>query len=360
MARDRLRFLPEHFVSSNRSRAFTGLRRRAFGSALLKIAGLSLLAALAIALPSFAQRGGGGGGSAGGGGGSHGGSFGSASSGGSHFGGGGGGHWGGGASTHSGASRGGVDFYGSAGNPDGRPHATGIRAAFLRFFGFGDAWGSRESEIGTRTDLFVRRAVESAKLPPVFSRIRLSEFPAAFNPAGSTATRRASMAEGLEFDRRQPLPPPRPRGLPPVFYGGGYGLYGPELGFGFPLFFDSFDYFDYFDWFPSWQYNVRAAPAMLLYLKDGSAVEVTDYWVEGVNLRYVTDDNKEGSVPVANVDIKRTTDANARAGFRFTLDRTHRGMPLDPIEPAIPPNRPDQSSAATPPQPSKPSVPQHS
>jgi hypothetical protein len=333
MARVERKFPPGDFISSN-PWGVTGTGRRALGSALLKLILLGLVAIVATAPSSFAQRGGGGG-SAGGGGGSHGGgSFGSAS-GGAHSAGGGGGHWGGGSRAPS-AGRGG--FSGSARTPNSRTQATGVRAAVLRFFGFGHSSRRSETEFGTSTDLLVNRAAESAKLPPAFSRIRLS---AAFNPPGSTGTRRASLSAWPDLGRGQPLPRPRTPRFPPVIYGGGYGWYGPEFGFGFalPLIFD-LDFFDYFDWFPSWQYNVYAAPAMLLYFHDGSAVEVTDYWVEGANLHYVTGDSKEGSVSIANVDIQRTSDANARVGFRFTLDRTHRGIPLDPMEPASRPHEP--------------------
>jgi hypothetical protein len=334
MARMERNFPPAYSARSNRLLA--GFGRPRSRSAALKMAGLSLAAALAMAPPLFAQRGGGGGGgSAGGGSRGGGGSFGSVSSGGSHSGGGGG--------TYSGASLGARASSRTAnapGSPEGfggKTHGSGVRAAFLRFLGLGHTQVEKEVEFPS-TVLVVNRAAASAKLPPVFSRIWLRDSPAAFGPA-STATRR--------------LPPPLPRRSPPIVYGGGYGWYGPALGFdfGFPLLFD-LNFFDYFDWFPAWRPNVHAPPTMLLYLSDGSALEVTDYWVEGVDLHYFTEDDKEGRVPIADLDIQRTRDANARLGFRFALDRTHRGIPLDPIEPTMPPNQPsqpDQSEHLNPP-----------
>jgi hypothetical protein len=339
MARVELKFPAHHSLSSNEFRAVTVFGRGASRSAALKMGGLFLAAALAVAPPLFAQRGGGGGGGGGSaGGGSHGGgSFGSVSSGGSHS--------GGESVAYSGASHGARGSGGasspraghanSAGSPEGfgsKAHATGVRAALFRFFGLGRTTVEREPELSNSTDLLVTRAAESAKLPPVFSRIRLSESPAAFGLVGST---------------RHRLPPPRPPHSPPIVYGGGYSWYGPDLGFGFgfPLLFD-LDFFDYFNWFPSWQSNVHVPPTMLLYLSDGSALEVTDYWVEGVNLLYVTEDDRGSGVPISDLDIQRTIDANARLGFRFRLDRAHRGTPLDPLEPAIPPqqsSQPDQS-----------------
>ncbi|MGH9734848.1 MAG: hypothetical protein ACRD8A_09705 [Candidatus Acidiferrales bacterium] len=71
----------------------------------------------------------------------------------------------------------------------------------------------------------------------------------------------------------------------------------------------------------------------MLYLKDGSALEVTDYWVDGVTMRYVTQDGRKGSVAVADIDIQRTTEANARIGLNFRLDRIEPGLRLDRIDP---------------------------
>jgi len=330
MARIERKFSPPHSARLNRSLA--GFGRPASRWAVLRVAGLSLATVLAMTPPAFAQRGGGGGGGSAGGG-SHGGGglFGTVSSSGSHS--------GGADGTYSGSGNGArassrtANLTGAPEGFGGKTRASGARAAFLRFFGLGHAPVEKQAEPVTSTAVLVKRAAASAKLPPIFSRIWLRDSRAAFGSPVSTTERR--------------LPPPLPRRLPPIVYGGGYGWYGPALGFdfGFPLLFD-LNFFDYFNWFPSWQPHVHALPTMLLYLNDGSALEVTDYWVEGVNLDYVTEGDEEGTVPIANLDIQRTSDANTRLGFRFALDRTHRGMPLDRVEPTTPqkqPSQPDQS-----------------
>lgn len=168
------------------------------------------------------------------------------------------------------------------------------------------------------------RALEEAKLPPAFDRMRLRDVPAEFRTARS-ATGQTSLATPRSDLRHRKVPRfPRP-GPPVVIYGWGYW---PGYWYEFPVFFD----FDYWGGFGYRQYNSVAAPAMLLYLTDGSALEVTDYWVQGVTLYYVTERGKKGSIPVSDVDVQRTVDANKRLGFDFRLDRTQPGLPLDRIE----------------------------
>jgi hypothetical protein len=289
----------------------------------VRMAGLVFAAMFAVALPAYAQRGGGGGG-----GGSHGGGGGG---GGSYARGGG---WGGGESHSSSGSAHTSAAHGAKGTVSGgRPGAagytgakkeTGIGGALRRFFGF-----SHPS-----SDPSATRAAAQASLPPAFSRVRLGQ--SGFETPDSRVLTKTASAS---FISRQPAgtaPPrpilPRPPGYPILF--GGYGGYGglyPGFGFGFGF----FDYFDYFNWFgpglPSSNYAVQPnAPAvMFLYLNDRSAIEATDYWVEGDVLHYISPDGRERQIRVSDVDLQRTTDANARLGFRFTLDRTHRGTPLD-------------------------------
>ena len=94
--------------------------------------------------------------------------------------------------------------------------------------------------------------------------------------------------------------------------------------------------FGYFSWcgppLASWNYTstLQAPAVMLLYMNDGSAVEATDYWLKGDTLHYVAQDGREHQIPLSDLNTQRTTDANDRLGFRFTLDRAHRGgAPLD-------------------------------
>lgn len=297
----------------------------ALGSASLTIGALIFSGMLAIAPPALAQRGGGdGGGSHGGGGGSHsGGGFGGGRS-----------HSGGNGGRSYSASRSGGGF---GGNAPYRSNGTDVISVLRRVFGFSHAStdSSARSTIAPDSSVaLIYRAAEQASLPPAFSHIRLGESSSpAVDTRVSNRTPRASLVAA-----RPPVGVPRrpiwPRHPPyPIVYGG-YGGFYPAFGFGFgfPFF---FDYFDNFNWFgPGLPYgnytrNSQAPAVMLLYLNDGSAVEATDYWIEGDTLHYVSENGRESQVRVSDLDIQRTTDANARVGFRFTLDRTRRGTPLD-------------------------------
>jgi hypothetical protein len=327
------------------------------GSLLLRFAGIVAASMLAVALPSFAQHGGGGG---------HGGGS------GGHFGGGGGGHLGGGSghssSGKAGHASGSVSAahatkhgpaFGEGANMEaaaGKPRETGIGTALQHFFGFLHSSLHATNTLTAATSSaaaasVVDRAAVQASLPPAFGRLRLNQI-----PAGRLSENLPVRSERTDFLSVRPAvsAPPRPIGpRPRRFYPVGIGFYGvfvPAFGFGFGapffgfncLWFDCFGFnFDYYSYSAPWRYNVQAAPAtMLLYLTDGSAFEMTDYWVDGDTLRYISEDGGESEVRVSDVDVQRTTDADARVGFRFTLDRTRRGTPLDRIE--SPTSQPDE------------------
>jgi len=64
-----------------------------------------------------------------------------------------------------------------------------------------------------------------------------------------------------------------------------------------------------------------AAPAKLavLVLKDGWTYEVTDYWVENGQLRYVTSYGGENAVPLEAIDFDQTAQQNWERGVEFVL-----------------------------------------
>lgn len=391
------------------------VRRPSCGSTLLRVAAIVAIGALTLASPSFAQRGGGGGGSSGGGGGSHGGGGGgSVGGGGGYSGGGGGSHSsgsgsGGGSDSssgggHSGSSHGGsasshVNRGGNSGTSGAtdasKPHETGVMAAFKHFFGISHSAPSPADslpEFAARGSLnrVLARASGEASLSPAFSRVHLSN---SVEPVSSfrISTRPSSAVivarPGVSAPPRPTPRPPRPRY--PIYYGGygyypaydyysGYGYYGFSpcfgsgfgFGFGFPYFFDCYDlFFDYLNTSPSYyQYNYNSHPqdVMWIYLTDGSALGVTDYWVNGDTFDYLLDTGHQGSVPIDSVDVDRTTDANSRLGFLFNLNRTRRGTPLDHAEvptmgntPQQPPQTPpDQADRSATPPPTEPQSPQ--
>jgi|SRR5580658_3144101 hypothetical protein len=299
------------------------------------IAFLIVVGALAVASPSYAQRGGGGssassvgghsggGGSFGGGGGGHPASAGGGSS--------GGGSHSGGGSRNSGAST-------STGKANSVAHGSGFSTVVRRFLGLPSTPKARMTEssrvaggVSPSTSFMGHRTAPSG-VPAALARVHLTGTPSAFGESRSSSVPAISA-------------PPRP--IPPhprhPYYPPGYGCYacGFDFGFGFglPLF-----YFGYWDWSPPFSHGSTQSPAsMLLYTQDGSAFEVTDYWVDGDILDYVTVDGKQGNFAVATLDLQRTIDANARVGLKFTLDRTQRGKPFE--------NVPQQSDPANQPQP---------
>jgi hypothetical protein len=61
----------------------------------------------------------------------------------------------------------------------------------------------------------------------------------------------------------------------------------------------------------------------VLYLKDGSSFGVSDYWIEGGRLHYVTTYGGANAVDLDELDTQRTVDDNAKQGVTFTLRPPH-------------------------------------
>ena len=116
-------------------------------------------------------------------------------------------------------------------------------------------------------------------------------------------------------------------------YGGGYGYYGGSFGsdYGADLSYSSPD-----DAGGSQEPNptLFAAPAgdagqssgeasqqpyVILYLKDGSSYAVSDYWLSGGKLHYVTSYGGENVIDESQLDLQRTVNENATRGVDFTL-----------------------------------------
>lgn len=317
-------------------------------SRLIKLAGTAIVTGALVLVPtSFAQRGGGssgGGGSAGGG--AH-------SGGGASFGGGGGGSHssGGGHASGTGSRSAGAGGHStsstSAERASNASHESGLGAAIRRFFGFSAASKSRvtqpvhgASSAGASNALLGNRASLEGNLPPAFGRVQLTRTPLAFGDLNSAAPREQA---ALQSPKPAVSAPPRPIWpRPPRFYPyypgcyGGCGL-GLGFGFGFPLL-----YFGYWDSTPSYQqYPTRTAAVMLVYLNDGSALELVDYWIDGDTMHYVTESGTESAVSVSDLDLQRTIDANARVGLKFTLDRRQRGQPFEKMsQQSDPPSQP--------------------
>lgn len=65
--------------------------------------------------------------------------------------------------------------------------------------------------------------------------------------------------------------------------------------------------------------SVASKPAATIYLKDGTSYGVTDYWLSGGSLHYVTNYGGENRVVADRLDLQRTVDANAANGVSFIL-----------------------------------------
>jgi hypothetical protein len=59
--------------------------------------------------------------------------------------------------------------------------------------------------------------------------------------------------------------------------------------------------------------------AATIYLKDGSSYGVTDYWLAGGELHYITNYGGENSISLERLNLQRTVDENAAVGVNFIL-----------------------------------------
>ena len=60
-------------------------------------------------------------------------------------------------------------------------------------------------------------------------------------------------------------------------------------------------------------------PYVILYLKDGSSYAVSDYWLFGGKLHYITSYGGENLIDQSQLDLQRTVNENAARGVDFTL-----------------------------------------
>ena len=74
---------------------------------------------------------------------------------------------------------------------------------------------------------------------------------------------------------------------------------------------------------PVYDYGEERADLPRLYLNDGTVLSVTDYWLVDDQLHFTIeeDDAKpvEQAIPIDELDLQKTADANTRRGFRFVL-----------------------------------------
>jgi hypothetical protein len=67
------------------------------------------------------------------------------------------------------------------------------------------------------------------------------------------------------------------------------------------------------------QKSATPSPGTLLQLTDGSMYGLTDYWLVGDRLHYVTNYGGENSIPLERIDFEKTIQLNADQGTKFEL-----------------------------------------
>ena len=204
-------------------------------------------------------------------------------------------------------------------------------------------------------------------IPPVTARP-----PVTYAPPPATVYRAPDRYIG-SYGSAITLPPVRPirpiRRFPPFIV-----VYTPPpLAFGEPLWRDSFCWDPACDWFWSWtpgyaSVSYPQAPANYvmqapetpvfaygderedfpqLYLKDGTILNVSDYWVVDNQLHFKVIEEPgakpiEHAIPFEELDLQNTVDGNTRRGFRFLLrnepfEQYVRDHPEGPPPIAVPP-----------------------
>jgi hypothetical protein len=73
-----------------------------------------------------------------------------------------------------------------------------------------------------------------------------------------------------------------------------------------------------------------AAPLSVLWLKNGTSYAVTDYWLAGEKLHYVTSYGGENAIGIDQLDLQKTVDANADRGLAFILRPAPPDGPSNP------------------------------
>ena len=71
--------------------------------------------------------------------------------------------------------------------------------------------------------------------------------------------------------------------------------------------------------------TMNHAAALRLYLKNGAAFDVTDYWVADNKLNFVVANGVEFGIELDQLDLQRTVDENAKRGIQFILQPDPNG-----------------------------------
>ncbi len=97
----------------------------------------------------------------------------------------------------------------------------------------------------------------------------------------------------------------------------------------------------------------NSTPTILLYLKDGTMLAASDYWIADSRLHYLVNYGGENTVEMNQVDFQRTVDENGKRGVKFWLKpnpNSTTGLPATAPVPA-PSHEPTVEAASEQPQP---------
>jgi hypothetical protein len=93
--------------------------------------------------------------------------------------------------------------------------------------------------------------------------------------------------------------------------------------------------------------NAPAQPYVVIYLRDGTSYAVSDYWLSGGKLHYVTSYGGENSVDLNQLDLQHTVNENASHGVTFTL-RPAPGEDSGAVKQNLQPPRPNDNQTPAP------------
>ena len=87
-------------------------------------------------------------------------------------------------------------------------------------------------------------------------------------------------------------------------------------------------------------------PTILLYLKDGTMLAASDYWISDNKLHYLVNYGGESVVDMNQVDLQRTVDENGKRGVKFWLKPNPNRATESPSPSASPAPAPAPAPAA--------------
>jgi hypothetical protein len=101
--------------------------------------------------------------------------------------------------------------------------------------------------------------------------------------------------------------------------------------------------------YPAYLYGHEAPEMVQLFLKDGTVIDVMDYWFVDQQIHFTVPEEgekpEEQVIGLDELDLQRTIDVNTRRGFRFVMrnepwEQYLRDHPNDTPKPVTPPQKP--------------------